>query len=146
MAKGKTTEALTKLIELQANTAILVDPKDGTEKEIDVALLQRGDLLKVIPGSKVPVDGRVVEGLGQVDESHITGESLPVDKAANSLVFSGSINLDGKLVIRATHVGQDTTLAQIVRLVRYSAQSSLRYLPLEDYQEEYCFVGLVSVL
>lgn len=117
MAKGKTTEALTKLIELQSNTALLVDPKDGSHVEIDVALVQRGDLIKVLPGSKVPVDGRVVEGSGQVDESHITGESLPVDKVANSLVFSGSLNLDGILTIRATHVGQETTLAQIVRLV-----------------------------
>ena len=118
MAKGKTTEALTKLIELQSKTALLVDPKDGSDEEIDVALVQRGDLIKVLPGSKVPVDGRVVEGSGQVDESHITGESMPVDKIANSLVFSGSLNLDGILVIRATHVGQETTLAQIVRLVR----------------------------
>lgn len=123
MAKGKTTEALTKLIELQSNTAWLVDPKGGPDVEIDTALVQRGDLIKVLPGSKVPVDGRVVEGTGQVDESHITGESLPVDKVPNSLVFSGSLNLDGNLTIRATHVGQETTLAQIVRLVSWIART-----------------------
>ncbi|OQR71264.1 copper-transporting ATPase 1-like, partial [Tropilaelaps mercedesae] len=117
VAKGATTEALTKLIEMEPTTALIVDPDDQeSDKEIEAQLVSRGDILKVLPGTRVPVDGRVLEGQSQVDEAHITGESLPVDKGPEDIVYSGSINLNGVLIIRATHVGQETTIGQIVKL------------------------------
>jgi len=120
LAKGKTSEALTKLMDMQSKTAILLVMDDGIvvdEQEIDVDLLQRGDTVKVVPGAKIPVDGAVVRGTSLVDESAITGESVPVSKQEGSKVVSGTINQQGLLHVQATHVGADTMLAQIVRLV-----------------------------
>ncbi|XP_022688418.1 copper-transporting ATPase 1-like [Varroa jacobsoni] len=132
VAKGATTEALTKLIELEPTTALLVSSGNHEEKEINKQLVARGDLIKVLPGAKVPVDGCVVSGHGQVDESHITGESLPVDKNPDDIVFSGSLNINGVLLIRATHVGQDTTLGQIVKLVEQAQTSKAPIQQLAD--------------
>ncbi|KAI3776818.1 hypothetical protein L1987_46608 [Smallanthus sonchifolius] len=121
IAKGKTSDAIKKLVELTPATALLlIQDKDGYvigEREIDVLLIQPGDLLKIIPGSKVPVDGLVVSGSSYVNESMVTGESAPVFKVANSSVIGGTINLHGSLHVEATKIGSDTVLSQIISLV-----------------------------
>lgn len=145
IARGKTSEALTKLMVLQPNEAILVEgyrnKNESTdvhdyafdkETTVDIRLVQRGDVVKVISNSKVPVDGTVVHGSATIDESLVTGESMPVAKQIDSSVISGSINLDGVILVRASRVGRETTLAQIVKLVE-SAQTTKA--PVQHYAD-----------
>ncbi|MDO3411302.1 heavy metal translocating P-type ATPase [Saccharibacillus sp. CPCC 101409] len=120
-AKGRSSEAIRSLMGLQAKRAIVV--KDGAELEVAVEEVSPGDIVRVRPGEKIPVDGVVTEGRSSVDESMLTGESLPVDKEPGSAVTGATINKNGALLMRATKVGRDTALAQIVRVVE-EAQGS----------------------
>ncbi|CKO70082.1 metal cation transporter P-type ATPase CtpV [Mycobacterium tuberculosis] len=114
-ATGKASEAISKLLELGAKEATLL--VDGQELLVPVDQVQVGDLVRVRPGEKIPVDGEVTDGRAAVDESMLTGESVPVEKTAGDRVAGATVNLDGLLTVRATAVGADTALAQIVRLV-----------------------------
>lgn len=130
-SKGKTSEAITKLMNLAPKVAILVT-EDGQEKEVPTENLQKGDIFLVKPGSLVPVDGIVLEGNSSVDEAAITGESVPVEKQAGDHVVSATVNKAGFLKCRADRVGDDTTLAQIIRLVEEASASKAPIAQLAD--------------
>lgn len=130
-SKGKTSEAITKLMNLAPKVAILVT-EDGQEKEVPTESLQKGDIFLVKPGSLVPVDGIVLEGNSSVNEAAITGESVPVEKQAGDHVVSATVNKAGFLKCRADRVGDDTTLAQIIRLVEEASASKAPIAQLAD--------------
>ncbi|CAN7221490.1 heavy metal translocating P-type ATPase [Paenibacillus sp. LjRoot56] len=121
LAKGRTSEAIKSLMGLQAKTAMVI--REGQELNIPIEEVITGDVLLVRPGDKIPVDGEVLEGLSSVDESMLTGESLPVTKKPGDAVIGATINKNGMLRIQATKVGKDTALAQIIRVVE-EAQGS----------------------
>ncbi len=115
-ARGKASEALKKLLHLQADKARLVTPEG--EQEVSASVIRVGDLVAVRPGETVPVDGEIVEGHSSVNEAMVTGESLPVTKQVGDGVTGATINLNGRLLVRATRVGEATLLSQIVKMVR----------------------------
>ena len=119
MSKGRTTDALKGLMRLAPKTAVLL--KDGVEAEVGVEEVSAGDIFVVRPGEQIPVDGVIVKGMTSVNESALTGESIPVDKAEGDAVSAASMNQQGYIECRATRVGEDTTLAQIIRTVSDAA-------------------------
>ena len=114
-SKGKTSEAIRKLMELAPDTAVRL--RNGKEEEIPVEQVRKGDILFIRPGNKIPLDGIVVKGVSSVDESMLTGESIPVEKEMGAEVIGGSMNYNGALEIEVTHTGNDTTLAKIIKLM-----------------------------
>lgn len=120
-AKAKTSDAIGALVALRPSTATVL--RDGAETEVDTADLQRGDRIVVRAGGTVPVDGRVIEGGGSVDESALTGESMPVQKAVGDKVTGATVMKTGYMVFEATEVGEDTTLSQIIRLMEEAAST-----------------------
>ena len=119
MSKGRTTDALKGLMRLAPKTAVLL--KDGIETEVGIEEVRAGDVFAVRPGEQIPVDGIILKGITSVNESALTGESIPVDKAEGDAVSAATINQQGYIECRATRVGEDTTLAQIIRTVSDAA-------------------------
>ncbi|MEP1704566.1 MAG: heavy metal translocating P-type ATPase, partial [Marinobacter sp.] len=120
-AKGKTSEAVRRLLDLRAKTARVI--RDGEEQDLPVEQVRAGDHIRVRPGEKLPVDGEITEGSTRVDESMLTGEPMPVSKGEGDEVSAGTINTHGSIIYKATRVGSETALAQIIRLVK-KAQGS----------------------
>ena len=129
-SKGKTTNALKSLIELKPDTAVLL--KDGREQTVRVEEVRLGDIFVCRPGERIPVDGEVLDGNGAVNESALTGESIPVDKAVGSSVSAGSINQSGFLKCKATRIGEDTTLSGIIKMVSDAAATKAPIAKIAD--------------
>jgi len=145
-AKGQTSEAIRKLVGLQVKTARVV--RDGRETAVPVDEVEVGDLVVVRPGEKVPVDGVIVEGRSALDESMLTGESLPVEKGPGDPVIGATLNTTGAFTFRATKVGRDTALAQIIRLVQEAQGSKAPIQRLADRVASYfvpAVMGLAAV-
>jgi len=139
-AKGQTSEAIRRLMGLQAKTARVL--RDGKEEDIPVEQVFVGDLIVVRPGENIPVDGTVIDGASAVDESMLTGESLPVEKAAGAQVFGATTNRTGSFTFRAAKVGTDTVLSQIIRLVEEAQGSKAPIQRMADVVASY-FVPIV---
>lgn len=129
-SKGKTSEAITKLIGLAPKTAVVI--RDGQELEVPVETIVVGDIIAVKPGAAIPVDGVIIEGSTSVDESAITGESIPTEKNVGDSVISATINKAGAFTFRATKVDEDTTISQIVKLVEEASASKAPIAKLAD--------------
>ncbi|MGY3716877.1 heavy metal translocating P-type ATPase [Sutcliffiella cohnii] len=129
-AKGRSSEAIKKLMGLQAKTATVV--RDGVEQEIPLEKVIVGDIVYVKPGEKIPVDGEIIEGRSAVDESMLTGESLPIDKTVGDPVIGATINKNGFLKMKATKVGRETALAQIIKVVEQAQGSKAPIQRLAD--------------
>ncbi len=129
-SKGKTGDAISKLINLAPKTAIIL--KDNKEIEVGINEISKDDIVIIKPGSSVPIDGVIIEGKSSIDQSSITGESIPVEKNIGDNVVSGTINKNGYLKVKATKVGEDTTLSQIIKLVEEASNSKAPISRLAD--------------
>ena len=143
LAKGKTSDAIKKLMGLAPKTATIV--VDGKEEVISIEDVRVGDLIVVKPGEKLPVDGEIVEGKTAIEESMLTGESIPVEKSIGDTVFGASINKNGRIIYKATKVGKDTVISQIVKLVKDAQGSKAPIAKTADVIAKY-FVPTVIIL
>jgi len=142
-AKAGTSEAIKKLIGLQAKTARII--KDGKEQDILIDMVQMGDVIRVRPGEKIPVDGIIIEGNSSIDESMVTGESIPADKTSGDIVVGATMNKTGTFTFKATKIGQETMLAQIIKLVQEAQGSKAPIQRIADIISSY-FVPIVLML
>lgn len=143
LTKGKTSEAIKKLMGLAPKTALVV--RNGKESEISIDEVVVGDIIVVRPGGKMPVDGMVIEGLTSVDESMLTGESIPVEKSVGDAIIGASINKNGTIRYKATKVGKDTALSQIIKLVEDAQGSKAPIAKMADIISGY-FVPIVIAI
>lgn len=143
VSKGKTGEAIKKLMGLAPKTAFVI--QNGAETEIPVEEVEIGDIIIVKPGSKIPVDGIVIEGHTAIDESMLTGESMPVDKKAGDKVYAASLNTTGTVKFRAEKVGSDTALAQIIKLVEQAQGSKAPIAKLADIVAGYFVPAVIAI-
>ena len=119
-SKGKTSEAIRKLMELAPDTAILYE--NGEEREVETSSVKAGDHILIKPGNRIPLDGTIVKGSSSVDESMLTGESIPVEKSVGDSLIGGSMNYNGAMEAEVTHVGGDTTPVSYTHLDVYKRQ------------------------
>ncbi|WP_238476044.1 heavy metal translocating P-type ATPase [Clostridium manihotivorum] len=143
VTKGKTSEAIKKLMGLAPKTAIII--RDGKEVETPIEEVEVGDIIVVKPGEKMPVDGEVVEGITSVDESMLTGESMPVEKNIGDKIIGASINKNGSIKYKATRVGKDTALAQIIKLVEDAQGSKAPIAKMADIISGYFVPVVISI-
>ena len=143
VSKGRTSEAIKKLMGLAPKTAIIM--QSGAEKEIPIDEVEIGDIIVVKPGAKIPVDGTVVEGHTSIDESMLTGESMPVDKKDGDTVYAASLNTTGTIQFKAEKIGSDTALAQIIKLVEDAQGSKAPIAQMADIVSGY-FVPVVCII
>ncbi|WHH61530.1 heavy metal translocating P-type ATPase [Petroclostridium sp. X23] len=143
VSKGRTSEAIKKLMGLAPKTALII--QDGKEIEIPIEEVEAGDIILVRPGQKIPVDGEVIEGNTSIDESMLTGESIPVEKKPGDKVIGASINKNGSIKFKATKVGSDTALAQIIKLVEDAQGSKAPIAQMADIVSGY-FVPVVFII
>jgi len=143
VSKGRTSEAMKKLMGLAPKTALIL--QGGVEKEIPIDEVELGDILIVKPGSKIPVDGKVIEGQTAIDESMLTGESMPVDKKAGDSVYAATLNTTGSIQFQVEKVGSDTALSQIIRLVEDAQGSKAPIAQMADLVSGF-FVPVVCVI
>ena len=142
-SKGKTTDALKSLMKLAPKTATLL--RDGAEVTVPIEQVQKGDIFVVRPGENIPVDGIVLEGTSAVNESALTGESIPVDKAVGDKVSAATTNQSGFLQCRATRVGEDTTLAQIIRMVSDAAATKAPIAKIADTVSGFFVPAVITI-
>jgi Cu+-exporting ATPase len=143
-ARGKTSAAIRRLLDLAPKQARRIE-SDGTEHDVPLAEVQVGDLLRVRPGEKIPVDGGVFEGHSSIDESMLSGEAIPVEKQAGDRVIGGTINGSGTLQVLAEHVGRDTVLARIVALVAHAQRSKAPLQRLADRVSLFFVPAVVAI-
>ena len=142
-SKNKTSEAIRKLMELAPDTAIVL--REGQQKEVSVEQVALGELILIRPGSRIPLDGIVVEGSSSVDESMLTGESIPVEKVVEDEVIGGSVNYQGALTVKVTHIGADTTLSKIVKMMEDAQGKKAPISKVADIVAGY-FVPVVMII
>lgn len=143
VTKGKTSEAIKKLMGLAPKTAIII--RNGKEVEIAIEEVEVGDIIVVKPGEKMPVDGEVIEGMTSVDESMLTGESMPVEKNIGDAIIGASINKNGLIKYKATRVGKDTALAQIIKLVEDAQGSKAPIAKMADIISGYFVPAVIGI-